>query len=189
MIEREVKKYVRKKNQDGTNSYLYRINVSKQDNLDDKVFILNQIEYIELNNKVETLTKEVESKETKHNRQLANKDNEIGKLKTKVQDLQESKATLEDMKKILDERDIKQKETIKELDQQHTDQLKESYIKFNEDINKYIVLNQLQNQTLKNISKLGFMDILTNKHKNMAKETIKKAIDEKPVYELRKKEE
>ena len=193
MIIKQVKEYERKK---GTGIFNYRINISKQDNLNSEVAILNLDEYDkiqdnikQLENQVQNQNSQTDNKIIEYKKQLSNKDNEIEKLKTKIQDLQELKQTLEDMGKILDERDTKQKETIKELDQQHTDQLKESYTKFNEDINKYIALNQLQNQALKNIASLGFMDMIRNKHKNIAKETIKKAIDEKPVYELTKKED
>jgi len=91
-----------------------------------------------------------------------------------------------------------QDETIKELNKQqdkiieninmkHQDQLKQIYEKFNKDLTKYITVNQLQNTALKQILELGFIDLIRNKHKKIAKDQIKE-LDNKPVYELTKKE-
>ena len=46
-----------------------------------------------------------------------------------------------------------------------------------------ITINQPQNTALKQILELGFVDMLINKHKKIAKDQIKE-LDSKPVYEL-----
>jgi tagatose-1,6-bisphosphate aldolase len=74
-----------------------------------------------------------------------------------------------------------QDETIKELDQMHHDQLKETYEQFNKDLTKYITANNLQNTALKRILELGFIDLIRNKHKKIAKNQIKE-IDKPKSY-------
>ena len=79
MIIKEVKEYERKK---GTGIYNYRINISKQDNLENKVYILNSDEY----NKYKSLIKELKEK-------LTNKTAKIKELETKLKTQEEIQQT------------------------------------------------------------------------------------------------
>jgi chromosome segregation ATPase len=71
---------------------------------------------------------------------------------------------------------------IAKLNQQHHDKLEQIYYNFNEDLKKYITVNQLQNTALKQILELGFIDLIRNKHKKIAKNQIKE-LDKKPILE------
>jgi len=75
-------------------------------------------------------------------------------------------------------------ESIEKITKEHQDQLKQSYEQFNKDMTKYIAVNHLQNNALKQILELGFIDIIRNKHKSIAKDQIKELNNDKKVYEL-----
>jgi len=156
MIKKEIKEYAR------GNSFNYRINIAKQDNLPNEVYILTPTEHDDLINENETIKKE-----------LGNKKIEINKLENKIKSIEENSNKLH--------------ETLKELDKQHNNQLNENYDKFNEDLKKYIQIITLQNTGLKQILELGFIDIIMNKHKNIANEQIKELSNDKKVYELTQK--
>jgi chromosome segregation ATPase len=161
MIKKEIKEYKR------GNSHTYRINIAKQDNLTGEVYILPPNEYTSLKKEIKTL-----------NEKIAKQNKELAQLYERINKIDENEQTIKEIVELHDE-------AIKELDQQHIDQLKESYEHFNKEITKYITANQLQNTALKQILELGFIDIIKNKHKQIAKDQIKE-LDKKPVYELTK---
>ena len=274
VVVKELKKYKRSTG----NGYNYRINISKSDNLDDKVKILNFNEYLDLTTEIKRLSNKLtdSTKQTNENSDLKEKVNnqkkiidetkqkidsyikenneyihllksknkqiielkesikqndtiindlttqinnikneqikengiierridnfikENGELLREKKELKERINLMENNEKNLKESNTKLHESIEKITtQQHQitakitkeyqNQLKESYDKFNEDIKKYITLNQLQNTALKQILELRFIDLIRNKHKKIAKEQIKE-LDKKPVYELTKKE-
>jgi len=122
-------------------------------------------------------------------KQLQDQEYENKKLSLKLETIEENyKNILKNNEKNLKESHDKFYETIEKLTKEHHEQLKESYDKFNEDLKKYISVNQLQNVALKQILELGFIDLIRNKHKIIAKKQIKE-LDQKPVYELIKKED
>jgi chromosome segregation ATPase len=67
-----------------------------------------------------------------------------------------------------------QDETIKELNQQFHNQAKENNDEFNRKLEKYIAVNLRQNEALKEILNLGFLDLIRNKHKKLANKNIEK---------------
>jgi len=203
MIEKEVKKYART----GAKGYNYRINLSKQDNLTGKIFILTVDEYKSLQNKLisqdETIAKqdkeikEMHSKIDNHDKleqkiELLDIEHEIIEkrndklIKENTDLLRENKALKNELVNI-DDLTNKFNDLIKDLDKQHNKELKDSYNQFHSELTKYITVNQLQNTALKQILELGFIDLIRNKHKKIAKDQIKE-LDTKPVYELTKKE-
>jgi len=105
---------------------------------------------------------------------------EYRKIQSKLNEYDSLKKEIESIKKTLEH----QTETSLKLDQQHHDQLKQSYNQFNNDLKKYIAVNQLQNTALKQILELGFIDMIMNKHKKIAKNQIKELKKDKKVYEL-----
>lgn len=95
-------------------------------------------------------------------KEIMNKNNQINHLKKEIKD----QTHYDDVLKELEDTQFKK---IKELDQQHVDQLKE-----------YITLNQLQNTALKQIIELSFIDLIRRKHKKIVKRQIN-VINQKPI--------
>jgi predicted nuclease with TOPRIM domain len=214
MIEKEVKKYART----GAKGYNYRINLSKQDNLNGTVSILTVYEYKSLQNQISsqhtTIAKQdkkikgLYSKIDNHDElqqkiELLGTENEMlekrnDKLITENTELlrqnkyfKKELTNIEDMTNkfniLIKDLQKQHDNAIEKLNKENISQLKESYDKFNEDLTKYITLNQLQNTALKRILELGFIELIRNKHKKIAKANIKK-IDNKPVLEYVLKE-
>jgi len=135
------------------------------------------VENTELSKKIKHYTKELE--DTIANQELRIKEYEINERN--IEQIETIyKKTFENITK-------QQDKTIENINTKHQDQLKQIYDKFNKDLTKYIAVNQLQNTALKQILELGFIDLIRNKHKKIAKDQIKE-LDTKPVYELAKKE-
>jgi DNA repair exonuclease SbcCD ATPase subunit len=109
------------------------------------------------------------------------------KLLEEKKDLENKIKNLEAINKTFKEVNQDKDQTIKELNKENIQQLKESYDKFNEELKKYITVNQLQNTALKQILELGFMDLIRNKHKKIANENLKELKEDKKVYELTEK--
>ena len=160
MIKKEIKEYKQ------GNDTVQRINILKRDNIKDDVYILEIKEYEHLQNKIESLEKTI-----------SKQDDELKQLSVKFENMENNNKTLKELNQ-------NQYKTIEKLDQQHIDQLKESYEQFNNDLKKYIAVNQLQNTALKQILELGFIDMIQNKHKKIAKNQIKELSNDKKVYEL-----
>ena len=190
MIVKTIKKYKKGK------SFRYEIAINKQDLEDlnniEQVTILSNNEYESLQDKIKIL------KET-----ITNQDKEINQLHEKLNNIEENNKTIkqletsykETIEKLNQQQDKNIKElnknlheTIKDLDQQHSNQLKQTYDEFNKKISNYIQINQVQNQALKQILELGFIELLRNKHKKIAQKNIKE-LDQKPIYELVEKKE
>lgn len=161
MIKKEIKEYKR------GNSFNYRINIAKQDNLPSEVYILTPEEYIETKKELEELKEE-----------LNNKDKIIKKLNDELE-----KYELE--KLLYDVIEEKQRETLKALDDQQIKNIEKITNNFTSDVEKYVTIIQLQTQALKQIKNMSKWDIVTNKHKNLIKESIKE-IKDKPSYEMKK---
>jgi len=197
VIKKKVIGYERKK---GTGVFTYRINVSLRDNLNEEVIILNLEEYEALQSEISEL-----KNNRINNAEIKEKDKEISDLTLQLQNKNEQIANLEENKtkdhesiayelkyanKLLDQQHetIKHdRDTMKEINQQHTDKLEQIYDKFNKELQKYVAVNHLQNNALKQILELGFIDIIRNKHKSIAKDQIKELTDDKKVYELAEK--
>jgi len=160
MIKKEIKEYKQ------GNDTVQRINILKRDNIKNDVYILEIKEYKHLQNKIESLEKII-----------SKQDDELKQLYVKLENMENNNKTLKELNQ-------NQYKTIEKLDQQHIDQLKESYDKFNKDVTKYITINHLQNTALKQILELGFIDMIRNKHKKIAKNQIKELKKDKKVYEL-----
>jgi len=79
---------------------------------------------------------------------------------------------------------IAKDKTIKELDHQHHEQLRKTFDEFNKDLKKYVAIHQLQNTALKQILKLGFIDSIKGKHKEIAKAQIKDLGENKEVKKI-----
>ena len=182
MIKKEIKEY---KQRDKT---IQRINILKKDNISGTVYILEEQEYNSLQN---------ELKELKENTNIQQREDktikEIIEVHQKlVKDLsQQQDKTIREMNKEHQEttKSItkQQHELTEKITKEHYDQLKQTYDEFNNELKKYITVNQLQNTALKQILELGFIDLIRNKHKKIAKNQIKE-LSTKPVYELTKKE-
>jgi hypothetical protein len=184
MIKKEVKEY---KQRDKT---IQRINILKSDNISGTVYIFEEKEYNILMKEIATL-KEL----------IVNQDNDnkiMGELKETHQETikeltQKQDETIEKLdkkyhetiKKLNQDKD----QTIKELNKESMVQLKSSYDQFNAELKKYITVNQLQNTALKQILELGFLDLIRNKHKRIAKDQIKELNKDNKVYELTEKKE
>jgi len=160
MIKKEIKEYKQ------GNDTVQRINILKRDNIKDYVYILEIKEYEHLQNKIESLEKTI-----------SKQDDELKQLYIKIENLENNNKTLKELNQ-------NQYKTIEKLDQQHIDQLKQSYEQFNNEIKKYLTVNQLQNTALKQILEIGFIDLIRNKHKKIAKDQIKELTNDKKVYEL-----
>jgi len=155
------------------NREVQKININKKDDLNGTVYILTPTEYKTLENKIKKL--EYELNQDKKEKNLMKESIKNQKYYEKLIDKQE-----ESIKKL----DQQHHEQLKEIDQQHINQLKESYEQFNKDMTKYITINQLQNTALQQILELGFIDIIRNKHKSIAKDQIKELTNDKKIYEL-----
>ena len=160
MIKKEIKEYKQ------GNDTVQRINILKRDNIKDYVYILEIKEYEHLQNKIESLEKTI-----------SKQDDELKQLSVKFENMENNNKTLKELNQ-------NQYKTIEKLDQQHIDQLKQSYEQFNNEIKKYLTVNQLQNTALKQILEIGFIDLIRNKHKKIAKDQIKELTNDKKVYEL-----
>jgi len=181
MIIKEVKEYERKK---GTGTFNYRINISKQDNLNNKVAILNLDEYNKLNDTIKQL-------ET----QLQNNENKINKQQLEHQRLLEKIETLEKYNKTINQLEEIQQKTISELNKlnnEHIDQLNSKHIEemtninkeHHETINKLTAINQILISGLESIKQTSFIDRLTNKNKEIATKLINDNVKKIPKYEL-----
>jgi len=179
MIKKEIKEYKQGKD------LIQRINILKKDNIKGKVCILEIDEYNNLKETIENQNQEIQELHDK-----------IVKLETNTQTIKQLeksyKETIETLNsnqhEIIEKMDKQHHETIKELNQEQTDYLKQIYDDFNNELKKYITVNQLQNTALKQILELGFIDLIRNKHKKIAKKQIKELKDE-TVYELVEKKE
>ena len=183
MIQKTIKKYKK------GNGFRYEISINKKDleDLNDtkKVNILSNKEYESLNNQIKD-SKQTIAKQDKEIKQVYEKLNNIEKNNKNIKELEKTlhKQYQETIKEITKE----QSKTIKELNQEQVDYLKQIYDEFNDELKKYITVNQLQNQALEKILELGFIDIIRNKHKTIAKDQIKE-LTSKKVYELTPKNE
>jgi hypothetical protein len=179
MIQKTIKKYKK------GNGFRYEISINKKDleDLNDtkKVNILSNKEYESLNNKIKDSEQTI-AKQDKEIKQVYEKLNNIEKNNKNIKELERSYH--ETIKEITRE----QSKTIKELNKEQVDYLKQIYDEFNNELKKYITVNQLQNTALKQILELGFIDLIRNKHKKIAKKQIKE-LDDKKVYELTPKKE
>ena len=210
MIKKRVKATKRK----NSNSYTYKINLKVGEfEHDEKVAILKFNDYELLQKKIENLKiNEKSSKETKQleeqNDKLRISNLELSKdyerIKTKYQEKEKENKELtvqlnnieenyehilENTEKNLKHSNDKLHESIEKITKEHQDQLKQSYDQFNKDMKKYIAVNHLQNNALKQILELGFIDIIRNKHKSIAKDQIKELSNDKKVYELVEKKD
>ena len=178
MIEKEVKSYKRKNTKE--DSYLYRININKKDNLNDKVAILNLDEYNGLNTEIQKLNKQLQD-QTKI---IDKKDLEITELKNKIIDLEQNIKNIHELEEI-------HKETIKEINNLNNENIAIINNEHTKIVAKYESLNQILINGLKNIKNTGFMDRLTNKNKpvitKLLKENIKQ-LPSNPEYEMKEKE-
>jgi len=198
-MSNELKKPIRKYKQG--KGYRHEITITKQDIKDldnaEEVYLLDTKKYEDLKNKI----KELQQIITKYEKEIENKNKKIATLeenKTKDQEniihelkyanklLDQQHETIKHHRETIKEINQHQYENIEKLNQQHIDQLKETYEQFNKELQKYIAVNHLQNAALKQILELGFIDMIRNKHKKIAKDRIKE-FDTKPVYELTKK--
>ena len=123
------------------------------------------------------------------NKTLKNELKNLENINKTSKELYESKyETLKELNqqhhKSMKELSKQQDKTIENINTKHQEQLKQIYDKFNEDLTKYITVNQLQNTALKRILELGFIDLIMNKHKKIAKDQIKELATDKKVYEL-----
>jgi methylthioribose-1-phosphate isomerase len=200
MVVKETKKYP-----NSENDYDHGINTY---DFEGKVKILKCQEYVDLINKIKTLTHQLKISE----KEILNKTYEIAELEKdysqtinelnneceeNIQNIQFMRSTAKDKsnqisklkKEIKDQKyydeflknlENTQHKKIKELDQQHNDKIEKIYYKFNEDLKKYITVNELQKIALKQILKLGFIDMLRMKHKKIVKNQIKE-LDQKPI--------
>ena len=142
-----------------------RINILKNDNLKGKVYILTSNEY----ERLQTENKSLKTKIDKDEDEIKKLNAKIEKIEYKLKNIKESEQLLH--------------QTIKELNKEQVDYLKQIYDDFNKELKKYITVNQLQNQALEQILELGLIDIIRNKHKKIAKKQIKE-LDTDVVYEL-----
>jgi len=197
VVIKEIKEYERKK---GTGVYNYRINISKQDKLKNKVAIFNINEY------------------DNFKKLFQDKKNEIDVLKSKINDLKLENKKLQEMKKIDLENDRLIRENTR-LIKENTELLKKvrnlekDATTIDKLTNKFnILIKDLNTQNnnkiaeldkkhfkkikelekkiyeyetvLKNIVKLKFLDLLfRNEHKKLANDLLNPS----PVYELTKK--
>ena len=193
MIEKEIKEYKQ------GNKTIQRINILKKDNITGKVNILEIQEYKQLKKEIKVLKEAINKyeKEIEHkNRKITNleenktkdQENIIHELKYANKLLDQQHETIKHHRETIKEINQQQYENIEKLDKQHINQLKKTYDQFNKELQKYIAVNHLQNNALKQILELGFIDIIMNKHEKIAKQNIKE-IDPKPVYELVEKKE
>jgi seryl-tRNA synthetase len=116
----------------------------------------------ELNRECEENIQNIQFMRETSAKEIMNKNNQINHLKKEIKD----QTHYDDVLKELEDTQFKK---IKELDQQHVDQLKE-----------YITLNQLQNTALKQIIELSFIDLIRRKHKKIVKRQIN-VINQKPI--------
>jgi len=143
--------------------------IDNHDKLEQKIELLN-IEHENYEKRNDKLIKE-NTELLKQNKQFKKELTDINDITTKFNKL------IIDLQK-------QQDKTIENINTKHQDQLKQIYDKFNEDLTKYITVNQLQNTALKRILELGFIDLIMNKHKKIAKDQIKELATDKKVYEL-----
>ena len=108
----------------------------------------------------------------------------IQELKYANKLLDQQHETITHHRKTIEKLNQQQHETIEKITRQHTNNLERIYDKFNKELQKYIAVNQLQNIALKQILELGFIDMIMNKHKKIAKNQIKELSNDKKVYEL-----
>ena len=174
MIKKEVKQYKQ------GNSYSYRINIAKQDNLTGNVYVLTPREYEQLTN---------ENKEAK--KTIANYKKAIEAIKTKIEIIQKNN---QEITKSFEKINSEQLGTIKEMDKQHHEQLKEANELYIDDFKKFVAITELHNKALKEIDEMGFINILLRKYKeiiiNVNKEDMLDYFKDKnkqPVYELKPK--
>lgn len=162
MIKKQVNKYERKK---GTGIYTYRINVNIKDNLDNEVYIYNPDEYNQLQDHIKNLEKNIEN-QAKEIEDLTIKINGISEIHTK------------------------HNETIEQIINTNNENIE----KINKDHNKQIqdltTLNQLLIAGIINIKQSSFIDLLTNKPKQIANQLIKdNDIKKIPTFTLKQNKE
>ena len=167
LIKKEVRTYSQ------GNKTIQRINILKSDNLDGEVYILTPKEYEDL------------KKENESNKQfiqtLSNNHDIFEKQNIK---LTEQVKTQKHYDKLFKDLEKTQSRTIRELDKSHTKQLllldkrhnaqiNENYKDFHKQLQKYIDVYKLQNKALKDILDLGYIDLIRNKYKKIARDNIK----------------
>jgi len=140
------------------NREVQKININKADNIHGTVYILRPSEYKEMEEKIKKL--EYEQKEH-------------GQYKIAVERLEKTleKINTENLNKII------------EINKDHANELNELNEKNKKEFKKLIVTVNILKAALENIARLGFVDILRSKHKQIANDQVQK-IDKKPVYEL-----
>ena len=183
-IKKKISQYKRGK------SHGYRINIPITDGFtkDETVYILREVEYQRFEAQNDQFIREngellKDNKSLKKEiKNLKNDNKTIKQVETTYKEIIEKLNQQQD--KTIKELNKNQHETLTELDQQHNTQLNENYDKFNEDLKKYIQIITLQNAALKQILELGFIDMIMNKHKKIAKDQIKELKEDKKVYEL-----
>jgi len=181
MLKKEIREFKK------GNGVGYRIYISNKDlkelNNSRDINILTNNEYYKISKTNDDLEKKIDNLK----QEVENKKNEIAILKSNIQTEKHYKELIKELSQhqetTLEKMDKQHNETIKELNQEQIDYLKQIYDEFNDELKKYITINQLQNQALEQILELGFIDIIRNKHKTIAKDQIKELTTNK-VYEL-----
>jgi len=107
-------------------------------------------------------------------KKIDKKTNEIASLKQKIK-------TQDYYGKVMENLEETQHKRIKEMDQQHNDQIKKINENNNLNLEKYIVINQLQKAALKRIEELGFIALLKSQHKKIVREQLKIIKEDKKV--------
>jgi len=174
MLIKEVKEYERKK---GTGIYNYRINISKQDNLDNKVAVMNLSEYDELQDTVKKLNNEIDVKDKK-----------INDLESKFEEIADQQKEVENQQKILLELQKLHHENIEKINNKNNENINRINKEHSEKIENMTTLNTVLIGGLENIQTLGFMDRITNKNKKLANKLIQSNTRKIPKYEFELKE-
>ena len=182
MIEKEIREYKQ------GNKTVQRINILKSDNMDNGIVaILTVDEYLDI---VENTSK-LENFVQKLNEEVKEvlEENKILKSQIKTQKHYDRLFNKfeKDKFKTMNELQKKQMRQVAEMYEQHNTQLKEVYVEFNKEIQRYYELNNAYSIAFNNIMKLGLLDLLKNKHKQIAKDNIKQ-LDTKKFIEYVPKE-
>jgi len=174
MLIKEVKEYERKK---GTGIYNYRINISKQDNLENKVAVMNLSEYDELQDTIKELNNEIDIRNEK-----------ISDLESKFEEMADQQKEVENQQKILLEFQKLHHENIEKINNENNDNINQINREHSEKIENMTALNTVLISGLENIQTLGFMDRITNKNRKLANKLIQSNIRKIPKYEFELKE-
>jgi hypothetical protein len=183
MIEKEIKEYTQ------GNKNIQRINILKSDNLDGKVVILTPEEYEEI--QMELAQAGEAFTQTHDTAQDCLKKREI--LENQIKNQKHYDKLYKDLEKqqlkTLVAMENSYKKTVKELDNQHNKQMTKNTKEFTTTLEKYIAIYQLQNKALKDILNLGYIDLIRNKYKKIAKDNIKELDTRKHYIDYALKED